>query len=1092
MECDVSDGRVTLREARRAARTRKVVEEVMTRRASGQAVPDAAVLAQHAELMPELARELSLLSMLERARETGLSRTGAPRRDRPIEPLGEDAFEGYSIVREAHRGGQGVVYEAVQKSTGRRVAIKVMREGLFAGDRDAARFEREVRILGQLEHPGVVSILASGVRAGHFFYVMDYVQGQPLDDYAASLRAGDAGVRSLLGVFDLVCEAVNAAHLRGIIHRDLKPGNILVDAQGMPRILDFGLARVAAEDHGLRLTATGQFVGSMPWSSPEQAAGDQSRVDLRTDVYSLGVIFYQALAGRFPYAVEGGPRDVLNNILTAAPARLRAPNGWRIDADVEAIILKCLSKERERRYQSAGELASDLRRFLADRPVLARPPTTVYQLRAFARRNKLLVGAGLAIASAIVLGLIGLTAGLIEASIARRAAVRDRDAARLAQAAADSRRAEAERHAYNASIAAADSALRAEDAAGAVGHLTAAPAHLRDWEWRYLSARTDQSAAVLEEPPVEHAMVSADGRWLGLLLRDQTVRVVDAATGAVRWQATVPAPLRDATDESVAYLSPDGSTLVTGHAGHVVVWRVGAQAPVNELEFPSATWGFISAAISPDGRTLVANGREGRMMAWELPGGRLVREFPDAYKYVGVDFSPDGSLVAAATANGLELFDGRTLASIPVPVTELTNSPGGQGGVRFSPDGSRVVATRGVDLIVLSIPKLEVVGVLHGHTQRVDSWSFSPDGSRLVSAGWDRTVRVWDLAKGRQERLFWGHSDRSFGAGFLSDGHRVASASADGTVRLWDLALSGEPSMLAFGTPIFGLNFFPDGQRLLVTGFEQLHIRNIDPRSEGSLAPTAIGLPGPDARAGISADGALLAAPTEDGRVRVWDVQTASIRWTSDPHGGRPVHLHFSPDGRFLVTESEFGDTRAWATIDGALLWSSQTPHDGNTDLAVSPDSSLIAVGMERGVRLLDATTGGIVADFCQPRWTGDRGSRCYCVAVSPDGSLLAGGDNVGRVLLWDIRSRTLLRTLSGMNPAVWSIAFNPSGSRLATGSQDRTARIWDPRSGDELLVLRGHTGTVISLAWSPDGGTLASGSYDGSVRLWSAGPPPR
>src|SRR5207249_3944555 len=145
-------------------------------------VADAQVIEAHPDLMPELARELSLLSVLERARSAAGGFSGPPR-DGPIEPLGEGAFEGYSVLREAHRGGQGVVYEAVQKSTGRRVAIKVMREGLFAGDRDAGRFEREVRILGQLEHPGIVGILASGVRAGHFYYVMDYIQGTPLDAY---------------------------------------------------------------------------------------------------------------------------------------------------------------------------------------------------------------------------------------------------------------------------------------------------------------------------------------------------------------------------------------------------------------------------------------------------------------------------------------------------------------------------------------------------------------------------------------------------------------------------------------------------------------------------------------------------------------------------------------------------------------------------------------------------------------------------------------------------------------------------------------------------------------------------------------------
>jgi hypothetical protein len=263
-----------------------------------------------------------------------------------------------------------------------------MKEGPFSGSADRARFEREVQILGALQHPNIVTIHDSGQARGLFYLVMDYIPGQALDEYASNSRLK---LREVLGLFVKVCEAVNAAHLRGIIHRDLKPSNIRVDPDGEPHILDFGLAKLTpGSTSGLTqadmMTMTGQFIGSLPWASPEQAEGRPERIDLRTDVYSLGVILYQLLTGRFPYQVIGSMRDVLDNILSAVPAR---PSSVRrqIGDEVETIVLKCLNKERERRYQTAGELARDVRHYLNGEPIEAKRDSTWYVLRKLARRH---------------------------------------------------------------------------------------------------------------------------------------------------------------------------------------------------------------------------------------------------------------------------------------------------------------------------------------------------------------------------------------------------------------------------------------------------------------------------------------------------------------------------------------------------------------------------------------------------------------------------------------------------------------------------------------------------------------------------------
>lgn len=324
-----------------------------------------------------------------------------------------DVPAGYEVIREIHRGGQGAVYLAIQKATKRKVAIKVMHAGSSVESAGRARFEREIQILGHLNHPNIVKIHDSGcTEGGQFYYVMDYIPGQPLDEY---LKANpDLPPRDAIELFATICEAVNAAHVRGVIHRDLKPANIRVNSDGEPMIVDFGLAKlsVGGDQSSIDLmTITGQFVGSLPWASPEQAGASPEAIDVRTDVYSLGVMLYQLLThGKFPYDVLANMRDVLDNILHAQPAR-PSTAGRGINDELDTIVLKCLAKEKERRYQSAGELARDLRHYLRGEPIEAKRDSGLYVISKTLRRYKPQVAVALAflvaiIAFAIVLGVL--------------------------------------------------------------------------------------------------------------------------------------------------------------------------------------------------------------------------------------------------------------------------------------------------------------------------------------------------------------------------------------------------------------------------------------------------------------------------------------------------------------------------------------------------------------------------------------------------------------------------------------------------------------------------------------------------------------
>lgn len=326
-------------------------------------------------------------------------------------PTMPESIPGYTLHRKIYSGGQGVVYHAVQHATGRQVAIKIMKAGPFADETDRARFDREVHVLAQLQHPNIVAVIDSGRTFDHDYFVMDFIDGVSLDQWlAAQPRTMDDCLQLLLAV----CDAVQAAHARGIIHRDLKPGNICVDSDDRPHVLDFGIAKLmepeSPGDSGSAMTLTGQFMGSLSWAAPEQAEGNPDRVSTATDVYALGLILYKMLTRQLPYGVEGSFRDVTERIMHAPPQRPRTIRR-ELARDLETIVLKCLDKDPQRRYATAGDLSRDIALYLAGRPIEAKPNSYAYvaQVRttAFVRRHPL----GSCVLAIVVAVLIGQFVG---------------------------------------------------------------------------------------------------------------------------------------------------------------------------------------------------------------------------------------------------------------------------------------------------------------------------------------------------------------------------------------------------------------------------------------------------------------------------------------------------------------------------------------------------------------------------------------------------------------------------------------------------------------------------------------------------------
>ena len=1045
----------------------------------------------------------------------------------------------FTLIELLGEGGMGEVWIAQQSTpVKRRVALKLIKGGMDSRG-VIARFEGERQALARMDHPNIARVLDGGLTENRRpFFVMELVNGRPLAKFCDEARLT---IRQRLEIFILICEAVQHAHQKGLIHRDLKPGNILVsmlDGRYVPKVIDFGLAKATEGKltDDTMATNVGVVVGTLEYMSPEQAGSADGDIDTRSDIYSLGVILYELLTGLRPFDArrlkQAGPAGAIRIIQQDEPekpssrlsnhasqvelANVRKSEPHKLlsllRGELDWVVMKCLEKSPERRYETANALARDVERYLADEPVEARPPSTRYRLEKFLQRNKGPVIAAGFILLALIGGIIGTGIGLVRAwkaeEVARTEAKKADEARKSESLRADGEnRANleaqkqqkiAEENAKEAKRQLADGLIAQGDALKLASRGIDAYERYREAYHTFLEL--NEAPKIAEVALWEHSeqyvrpllTTVRNGAWfysLAIAPDNRTAVLAGQESTMAVWDIVTGRELRTLRGHNglvtCVALSPDGQKALSGSNDKTLKnWDLTSGQELRTLLGHASRVNCV--ALSPDGLTAVSGGDDGTIMEWDLSTGKVVRSFLEQTGQVtSVVFSPDGRNLFAATRS----FDRETKKDqVKLQQWDLTNGQilrtfGSQAQViehvAISADGQLAVAGLSDQTMLLwDLHTGEELRKFAGHSALISNLVFSPDGRSVLSGSSDGALKLWDVSTGKEQCSYLGHTQRVWSLGISPDGRFALSGSTDGTLKLWELAERQERRILnGHAAPVRTVAIASDGRTALSGSWDNT-VRHWDLDSGKDLYsfPQRTGGTG----AAISSDGNRALFANTDFSLNLWDLVNGESLRRLAGHTKTVGCVAFSPDGRTALSASTDQTLKYWDLESGSELYTLKGVHPQVNGIAISPDGrTAVSAGFyEKSLKIWDLGSGELRHSL-SGHTTGE-----WSVSISGDRTLLSSGGDA-TLKLWNLDDGKELRTLTGHQEQVWGTAISNDGRLAFSGSFDSTLRLWDLTRGKELRTLPANKDMVSSVAIAADGRMALSGGMQGSLLLW-------